>query len=242
MPSAPDTDLRFDAYDDREALTETLGQRAVALIQAAIADRGRAVIAVSGGSTPRPLYEFLSGQDLDWSRVTVVLVDERWVDPGQSGSNESFVLDSLLQGPAARANFVGLKTAGDTPLEGLEEARLRLDALKLPFDLVLLGLGPDGHTASWFPRAHGLDDALTRGASRVAAVKAHQTEVTGKHVQRITLTRSALDGAGAVWMMITGEAKREAWQRVVSPGPVADLPARALLRDPALPLEIHWAP
>lgn len=241
MPSAPDLDIDFDTHDSLDALTETLGRRAVSLISDAIASRGRAVIAVSGGSTPKPLYEFLSRQSLDWTKVTVVLVDERWVEPGQSGSNESFVLGSLLQGEAARASFVGLKTPGDTPLEGLEEARLRLDAVKLPFDLVLLGLGPDGHTASWFPRAHGLADALTRGTDRVAAVKAHETEVTGKLVQRITLTRSAFDGAGAVWMMIAGESKRAAWQRVMEPGPVEDLPARALLRDPELPLEVHWA-
>lgn len=241
MPSAPDLDMGFDSYDTREALTAALGQRAVSLIATAIAERGRAVIAVSGGSTPKPLYEFLSRQSLDWSKVTVVLVDERWVEPGQSGSNESFVLGSLLQGEASQAHFVGLKTEGATPLEGLDDARLRLDAVKLPFDLVLLGLGPDGHTASWFPRAHGLADALTRGTDRVAAVKAHETEVTGKLVQRITLTRSALDGAGAVWIMIAGESKREAWHRVMEPGPVEDLPARALLKDPELPLEVHWA-
>lgn len=241
MPSAPDLDIGFDTYDSLEALTETLGRRAVSLIGDAIANRGRAVIAVSGGSTPKPLYDYLSRQSLDWSKVTVVLVDERWVEPGQSGSNESFVLGSLLQGEAARASFVGLKTPGATPLEGLDEARLRLDSVKLPFDLVLLGLGPDGHTASWFARAHGLADALTRGADRVAAVKAHETEVTGKLVQRITLTRSALDGAGAVWMMIAGASKRAAWQRVMEAGPVEDLPARALLKDPALPLEVHWA-
>ena len=203
---------------------------------------GRAVIAVSGGSTPKPLYTYLAQQDLDWSRVTIVLVDERWVEPGQAGSNESFVRSTLLDGAAVGARFVGLKTEGETPLEGLDEARIRLEDVKLPFDLVLLGLGGDGHTASWFPRADGLADALSMFGDRVAAVRAHQTDVTGVHTQRMTLTRGAFVNARAIWLMMAGDGKKTAWEQALSDGPVADMPVRALLRDPAFSLQAHWAP
>lgn len=238
MPPA----ISLTEHASGEAMAGAIADRAAACIRAALETRGEAVIAVSGGSTPKPVYEDLSSRPLDWSRVTVVLVDERWVEPDQAGSNERFVRDNLIRDKAACARLIGLKTPGDTPRDGLEAARARLAALSRPFDLVLLGLGPDGHTASWFPHAEGLNEALQPDGPRVTAIDARPSAVTGALTRRITLTRAAFNGAGAVWIFFAGADKREAWEAACRDGDIEDMPVRALLRDPDIHLEAHWAP
>ena len=104
MPSA--LELEMTEHASVEAMAEALSAEIEERLARAIAERGAASLAVSGGSTPKPLYQQLSDADLDWSKVTVVLVDERWVDPGEAGSNEDFVRASLLQGKAAHSEHV----------------------------------------------------------------------------------------------------------------------------------------
>lgn len=239
MPSLTDTAMPMTVHADADAMASRLCATIRDDLARAIAQRGRAVLAVSGGSTPAGLYRELSGSDLDWSRVSVVLVDERWVDPGEAGSNETFVRETLLAGPAAAAGFFGLKTPEASPLDAVEEVEARLAGLDVP-DVVVLGMGPDGHTASWFPRAQGLDRALSLHGAKVAAVQAAQTDVTGPHVQRMTLTLGAIAQAKRIVLMIAGAAKRDTLERALTEGPEADLPVRAILRDAAMPLEIHW--
>lgn len=241
MTSSPNETLDFVEYASRDALADQLTEASVERLKAAIAERGQASIAVSGGSTPKMLYQRLSKTDLDWSKVHVVLMDERWVEPGTEGSGETFVKENLLQNQAALARFTGLKAAGETPLDGLDEAIARLDAFPLPFDIVFLGMGVDGHTGSWYPRALGLSEALSKTGALVAAIEAKRTEVSGPYTQRITLSRAALEGAGALWLLITGADKREALDAALGAGPVEDMPIRALLRAPDAPLKIHWA-
>lgn len=239
MPSPTDA-APVTVHADAGAMAESLAQSVAADLARAVAERGEAVFAVSGGSTPAALYRELSKAAIDWPRVTVVLVDERWVDPGEAGSNESFVRKTLLTGPAANAGFVGLKTPDLSPLEAVDAVERRLEGVPHAPDIVILGMGPDGHTASWFPRAQGLDRALTRNGTRVAAVQAAQTDVTGPHTQRMTLTFGAVAQARRLVLMISGRSKRDALEQALQDGPVADMPVRALLRDEDLPLEIHW--
>ena len=221
-----------------EAITDSITTR----LASATAERSRASLAVSGGSTPKALYERLAQCPSNWGRVSVVLVDERWVEPATQGSNETFVRESLLQGEARTAQFVGLKTAADTPQKGLGEAEARLSDVPSPFDAVVLGMGDDGHTASWFPHANGLTSAIARKGKKVAAIDAPKTDVTGPFTQRITLTRAALSGAREIHLLLSGASKRNAWEAAMGPGDIEDMPVRVLLRDPEIRLQTHWAP
>lgn len=241
MTSSPSETIDFVEYASRDAMADSLTEATVQRLQDAIDARGFASIAVSGGSTPKMLYDRLAQTDLDWSKVHVVLMDERWVEPGEEGSGETFVRETLLQDKGAAAPFVGLKTPGETPFDGLGEAIERLASVPRPFDIVFLGMGVDGHTASWFPRALGLPEALAENGAPVAAIEAKRTEVSGPYTQRITLTRSAIEGAGALWLLITGADKRDALDAAMGAGPVEDMPVRALLRSGDIGFKIHWA-
>ena len=240
MPSLADTPV-LERHGDREAMVEVLAGKIAAKLEAAIQTRGAASLAVSGGSTPAPLYKRLSGIELDWSKITVILVDERWVGRGEAGSNADFVAASLLQNAAAKAPIVELKTADASPKAGLAELEERLARVPQPFDAVVLGMGGDGHTASWFPHAEGLDEALDPQSGPLAAVRAHPSEVTGPFLDRMTLTKTALDEAGLTVLMLTGQGKLDTLETALEDGLVEDMPVRALLRPPAANFEIHWA-
>ena len=240
MPSGTDAPLHpLHRHAGIDAMTDKLVAQVAAVLDAAIRARGSAVLAVSGGSTPAPLYRALSQLDIEWARVTVLLVDERWVEPGESGSNEGFVRETLLTGKAAEAGFIGLKTPDLSPFDAAPGLAGRIqDAGRI--DLAVLGMGNDGHTASWFPHARGLEAALSAEGSPVAAIEARPSAVTGDHVLRMTLTRAALTQARHLLLLIRGEDKLAALEAACAPGPVEDMPVRALLRDAVLPLAIHW--
>lgn len=240
MPSGTDAPLRpVQRHAGIEAMTAELAGRMAAVLEAAIRARGSALLAVSGGSTPAPLYRALSQLDIDWARVTVLLVDERWVEPVEAGSNEGFVRETLLTGKAADARFIGLKTPDPSPFDAVSGLAGQVqDAGRI--DLAVLGMGNDGHTASWFPHARGLEAALSAEGPPVAAIEARPSAVTGDHLLRMTLTRAALKQARYLLLMIRGEDKLAALEAARAPGPVEDMPVRALLRDAALSLDIHW--
>ena len=240
MPSSTETLTgRVTEHDDMSAMTAELAARVIADLEAALKVRGKAVLAVSGGSTPADLYRTLSQAELDWPRITVLLVDERWVNPGEAGSNARFVHDTLLQDAASAARFVGLKTPAASPFDAVAALKPEIAALGPP-DVAILGMGADGHTASWFPHARGLDRALEQDGATIAAIEARPSDVTGDHLQRMTLTRVALARAGRLILMIRGADKRAALEAALREGDIADMPVRALLRDDALPLDIHW--
>lgn len=229
-------------YPSHGALTMAACAFILPYLADSLAEKRRASMALSGGSSPRPLYQALSHAELDWSEIDATLVDERWVSRGQAGSNEDFLHDSLICNKAASLRLTGLKTDAETPSEGLAEAEARLDGLRWPLDIAVLGMGPDGHTASWFPYAQGLDAALSEYGPRLAAVTAQHSEVTGAHVQRITLTLAALAKSGLLLLLIQGDAKRRALEQAMETGPVEALPVRALLHHPRAHLHILACP
>ena len=223
-------------FEHNARLVPVLAAKIAQALSAAVQERGRASLAVSGGSTPRSLFEHLSQLDIPWSSITVTLVDERWVPETDVDSNALLVRRHLLQHRAARARFIGLKTeAGDPFLASFDvEARLRTKVL--PLDVAVLGMGEDGHTASFFPAAEGLETALSDAQRACCGIR----PPLAPH-PRMTLTLSTLLGAGHLFLHITGATKRDVLAVAMSPGSVHGLPVRAVLHQSRVPLEIHYA-
>ena len=202
--------LRFAARDFVASSSVVIAD----VLKAAIAERGRASLMVSGGRSPALVYQALSHIDLPWEKVSVSLVDERWVDAGQSGSNADFVAHNLLQNKAAAARFIGLKTGGATPAAGFAEAECALSLIEQPFDICVMGMGLDGHTASWFTGATGLEAALDMNSKNtVCALDAKGCPVAGDHPARISLTLAAVLKSRRIILMIAGRDKEAVFER-----------------------------
>ncbi len=199
------------------------------ILRNAIEARGMALLVVSGGSTPKRYFGELSQRDLDWSRVTVTLADERRVGDDSPRSNAKLVRETLLKGKAAKAQFAPLADARLAPDQELAAAIARIAGLPLPADLAVLGMGEDGHTASWFPHVVDLAETIdsTSGALVAAMPAPDGLE------PRLTLTGNVLLRARRLAMQIEGPAKAATLARALKEGPVTDMPVRAVLRDAA---------
>jgi 6-phosphogluconolactonase len=225
-------------YADVEAVSLELAARITATLTAAIASRGVASLVVSGGRSPVRLFELLRAQPLDWSRVCIALADERWVDPADAASNEKLVRDVLLKDRASAARFLGLKNGAPTPDLGAVSAWETFARVPRPFDAVLLGMGDDGHTASLFPGSPNLPSALNERA--VAGCVGMWSPVPPQ--PRLSLNLTALLDSRRVVVLITGESKWRTFAVACSPGPVQDMPIRAVLRQSRTPVDVMWSP
>jgi 6-phosphogluconolactonase len=225
-------------FSDIEALSRALADQVAASLRTAIATRGLASLVVSGGKSPTRLFELLRAEELDWSAVCVALADERWVDPSDPASNEKLVRDVLLKGPAAKARFLGLKNAAPTPDMGAVSAWETFARVPRPFDAVVLGMGDDGHTASLFPGSPNLPSALNPAA--VAGCVGMRSPVAPH--PRLSLNLSALLDSRRIAVLITGDAKWRTYLAACAPGPVQEMPVRAVLRQTRTPVEVMWSP
>lgn len=219
-------------HPDRAAQAGALADRVAALLAGAIAARGRATIALPGGTTPAAFLTALGARDLDWERVAVTLTDERWVAPSSPRSNAKLLGETLFRGPAAAALFVPLRGDGPEPGDGLSALTTALMQNLLPLDVAVMGMGEDGHTASLFPGADHLTAALAEGAPPALTIRA-----PGAAEPRITLTAAVLRPARR-FLLIAGADKAATLARALAPGAVEDMPVRAILPG----AEIHYAP
>jgi 6-phosphogluconolactonase len=201
--------------------------------------RGAASLVVPGGSTPGRLFDALSGQDAPWDKVQVTGTDERWLPHGDPDTHETLVRTRLLTGRAADAIYVPLKTASPTPAGAEPAVEAAVARMPRPFDVTLIGMGDDGHFASLFPHAAGLDGALDpQGPLLVASF--HVPTAAGSP-DRMSLSLSALLDSRFLGVLIAGAAKLETLERAEAGDDVQEMPVRALLRQDRTPVTVFWS-
>jgi 6-phosphogluconolactonase len=222
--------LNLIEYPDRDMMMVDLASKIAGEIGSCLRNHDHASVAVPGGTTPGPMFDALCAAQVDWGRVHVFLTDERWVPETSERSNTRLVRERLLVDRAAAAKLVPLHIEG---MEAEEAIPMLTEALKdeLPISVVLLGMGTDGHTASLFPGADRLQEAMASDAPPLMALTA-----PGAPEPRVTLTLPVLQQAMSIHILIVGREKREALDRVRLLKP-AEAPVAAILPEAT----VHWA-
>ncbi|MCL3883437.1 6-phosphogluconolactonase [Marivita sp. GX14005] len=224
--------MSFDlqTYPDREMLTIHLANKLSGDLRMILQHEDRAVLAVPGGTSPGPVFDDLCAANLDWSRVDVVLTDERWVPEDSPRSNTRLIRERLLVERAAEARLLPLHRPVAEPEDALDALQAEIEE-RLPLSVVLLGMGEDMHTASIFPGADQLETALSPDAPTLLAMRA-----PGAPEPRITFSARVLNDAMRKHVLIFGKEKREALERADGLSP-EEAPINAVL-DQAI---VHWA-
>ena len=231
---------RFHGHANAEAWAEAACADIAGLLRASLRgtleDRGAARLLLSGGGTPAPVYAALARESLEWPRIRIGLVDERWLPVGDADSNGRLVAETLLHGAAAAADFEPLLHAARTIDDCVAQANAA--ATGAPAAIALLGMGPDGHTASIFPGMRGFDAAVSAHDDYLA-VDAEGCPGAGAWRQRITLGAAGLARTAQRVLLIRGDAKRALFEQALDGDDVRELPIRLAFHG-ATPLRVHW--
>lgn len=226
---------QINEYTERKLLDQALADNVAALLTQAVNDNGKASIAVSGGSTPKGFFQALSHKKLAWQNITITLADERWVDGNSNDSNTMLVHENLLQNEAASANFFHLKRGEEFNTAVLTE--LNEDAKQiLPLDVLILGMGEDGHTASLFPCSDEIEECLADNSQALIKV----IPKTAPY-QRISFSFSALAQSKNTFLHISGDSKKQVLAKAIAGQESREMPIRAFLHAPDVKTQVYWA-
>ncbi len=226
------------SFENGPALAQALAEKVASALSQSIAARGSASLAVSGGSTPKAFFEALSQKPIDWSQVAITLVDERFVPADNPRSNHLLVATHLLKNHAAEAEFVPLYQPEADIEAAAAVATDAVSEIGTPLDVVILGMGTDGHTASFFPGGNNLTDALDLDLPpRVLTM-----EAAGAGEPRLTLSFSSMADAGLLIVHIEGAEKKDVLEKALAGTEEADMPIRAVLGRAETEVEVYWAP
>lgn len=228
----------FSEFSVRNELDNELSKTVSNILAKAIKDTGKASIAVSGGSTPKGFFSVLSQSDIDWSKVTITLADERWVPIDSDASNTRLVHENLLQNKAKEAKFFHLKQGDELTDETLADLNVAASKTLLPLDVLILGMGEDGHTASLFPCSDEINVGLDESND---AVLLKVQPKTASH-QRISFTFASLITSKNIFLHSCGEGKKTVLTQALEGDDPFEMPIRAFLQHPSLNTQIFWAP
>lgn len=227
---------QINEFEQRELLDVALADKVAAILTAAIESKGKASIAVSGGSTPKGFFQALSKKKLAWQAITITLADERWVDITSSDSNTKLVHENLLQNEAVNANFFHLKQGDSLNTEILADLNLAANQQLLPLDVLILGMGEDGHTASLFP----CSDEITQCLATDSAALIKVTPKSAPY-QRISFSFAALSQSKNTFLHISGASKKQVLATAIAGQECREMPIRAFLQAPDVNTQVYWA-
>ena len=230
----PDS-VGFYSANNSESLASDLCQSIGEILNEAIRKKGRACMAVSGGSTPIPLFKEFSLLSIDWKKVDLTLVDERWVDPKNTDSNELLIRTHLITNKASKVNFIPLKNNSKTVQGGQKNSEEMLKNITLPFDVIVLGMGPDGHTASLFPCSEEISDAMDLNNPNMLILTSPKTAP----YQRISLTAKVITESKNIFLHLNGSSKLHTLESAMEYKDSSKMPIYAFLENG---LSIYWSP
>lgn len=225
------TELKFES---RDAASAAAAARIAGLISTRLDHDGTANFVVSGGATPTRCFDYLSGYDLEWKDVQVVLTDERWVPSDHKDSNERMVRETLLQDKASAGRLLPLYQ-GDLSVD--ERCDSLLKELKgTRFAIAMVGMGADGHFASLFPDADSLKTAL-KSQNRLFYIP---VRTSASPHPRMSMTLGALLQSDEILLLVFGEEKLAVYEKAKA-GDI-NYPIAALLKQQVVPVSLYWAP
>lgn len=224
------------SFQTQESLVEALSHSIFVDLQEAIEERGKASLIVSGGSTPKPLFQKLSTLSLDWEKVSVGLCDERWIPAWDDDSNEHLVKTTLLQDKASKATFVGMYEENCEAEEAEQLCSQKIKEKLFPFDVVILGMGTDAHTASLFPHNVKLEQAFDLESEALCVA----IEPTTAPYMRMSLTRKALLSAEHLYLHFEGKEKQAVYAEVVAGDDSYAMPIRSIVNQYDKQIKVYY--
>ena len=228
--------INRNTFNNRSDLDQAFAKQVADQLSEVIANNGSATIAFSGGSTPKGFFNALSQHDITWDKVNVTLADDRWVDVNNNDSNDKLIRENLLVNKAAKATLFSLKQGDSFDQDSLDKLNVAAQNV-LPLDIVILGMGEDGHTASIFPCSEQVEAGLN--SSTPACLM--KTIPTTAPYERITFNFSALIAAKYLYLHIVGSSKQTVLEQALASDNAVEMPIRAFLQHPTKTCEIFWA-
>ncbi|MGB6328894.1 MAG: 6-phosphogluconolactonase [Halarcobacter sp.] len=201
----------FCSFKTKESLVLELSKKIASYLEESIKEKGKASLLVSGGSTPKPLFERLSNIDIAWDKVTIGLVDERWLDSKHKDSNELLVRSNLLQNFAKKAKFVGMYLEDIDVFQADSKCSEIYKEKLFPFDVIILGMGADAHTASLFPLNEKLEEAYNLENENLCI----SIKPTTAPYSRMSLTLKAILSAKNIILHIEGDEKLKVYEEAI---------------------------
>jgi 6-phosphogluconolactonase len=233
------TPALWHEFANREQFNGSLVQRLMDSLQSATISQRRVLFGVSGGSTPMPVYQALAQRELAWNRIKLLLVDERWVPINHADSNERNIREAFSSNPIAEKNIMGLWSDKANLEATAVAADQKFAQINEVLDVVLLGMGEDGHFASLFPACTNFDAAISTQGSRfvlpMSPMPAH-----AQH-SRLSMSLAYIARAKRIILAITGENKRRVLQQAIAEGDLHQLPIAALFKTHSSAVEVFWS-